>query len=140
MTSENLSRLQRNLIVAITLSASFLSVLMQFLLITAFPKIMVEFSINSTEVQWLTTSFMLTVAILIPITDFFIVKFKTRTLMISAISLFFTGTFIGLIAPSFPILIAGRIIQGMGSGIMIPLMQTILFLIYPKEKRGFAMG
>src|SRR5699024_1855602 len=124
----------------ITLSASFLSVLMQFLLITAFPKIMVEFSINSTEVQWLTTSFMLTVAILIPITAFFIDKFKTRTLMISAISLFFTGTFIGLIAPSFPILIAGRIIQGMGSGIMIPLMQTILFLIYPKEKRGFAMG
>src|SRR5690625_3016679 len=123
-----LSLFQKRLIVGVTLSASFLSVLTQFLLITAFPKIMVEFSINSTEVQWLTTSFMLTVAILIPITAFFIDKFKTRTLMISAISLFFTGTFIGLIAPSFPILIAGRIIQGMGSGIMIPLMQTILFL------------
>src|SRR5690625_2243026 len=121
MTSRSLTPLQRNLIVTITLSASFLSVLMMFLLITAFPKIMREFSINSTEVQWLTTGFMLTVAILIPITAYFIDTFKTRTVMISAMSLFFMGTFIGLIAPSFSILLIGRIIQGMGSGIMIPL-------------------
>jgi|SRR5690625_1036758 len=140
MTSVHLTTRQRNLIVMTTLSASFLSVLMQFLLITAFPKIMQEFKINSTEVQWLTTGFMLTIAILIPITAYFIDTFKTRTLMLSAMSLFFMGTFIGLIAPSFSILLIGRIIQGMGSGIMIPLMQTILFLIYPKEKRGYAMG
>lgn len=60
--------------------------------------------------------------------------------MLSAMSLFFVGTFIGMIAPSFPVLIAGRVIQGIGSGVMIPLMQTVLFLLYPKEKRGFAMG
>src|SRR5690625_5997024 len=84
MTSMNLTRIQRNLIVTITLSASFLSVLMQFLLITAFPKIMSEFNINSTEVQWLTTSFMLTVAILIPITAYFIDTCTTRALMIIA--------------------------------------------------------
>lgn len=140
MTSMNLTRIQRNLIVTITLSSSFLSVLMQFLLITAFPKIMSEFNINSTEVQWLTTTFMLTSAVLIPITAFFIDRFKTRTLMLGAMFLFLLGTFIGFLAPSFPILIIGRIIQGMGSGMMIPLMQTILFLIYPKEKRGYAMG
>src|SRR5690625_1584112 len=140
MTSNNLSKLQRNVIVILTLSASFLSVLMQFLLITAFPKIMSEFQVNSTEVQWLTTSFMLTSAILIPITAYFIDTFQTRTIMITAMSLFFIGTFIGLIAPSFPILLIGRIIQGIGSGIMIPLMQTILFLVYPKQRRGYAMG
>ncbi|HLS07518.1 DHA2 family efflux MFS transporter permease subunit [Lentibacillus sp.] len=140
MTSTNLSPLHRRLIVGTTLSASFLSVLTQFLLITAFPKIMIEFEINSSDVQWLTTSFMLTVAILIPITAYLIDRLKTRTLMMSAMTLFFTGTLISFVAPSFSILIAGRIIQGMGSGIMIPLMQTIMFLIYPKEKRGFAMG
>ncbi|MEW9677400.1 MDR family MFS transporter [Lentibacillus sp. L22] len=140
MASINLLHSHRLLIVAITLSASFLSVLTQFLLITAFPKIMKEFAVNSTEVQWLTTSFMLTVAILIPITAYFIDKFQTRTLMMSAMSLFLIGTVVGLFAPSFPVLIAGRIIQGMGSGVMIPLMQTVLFLLYPKEKRGFAMG
>lgn len=136
----NLSPLHRRLIVAITLSAAFLSVLTQFLLITAFPEIMNGFTINSTQVQWLTTSFMLTAAIFIPITAFFIDRFKTRTLMMGAMCLFFVGTFIGLMAPNFPVLITGRVVQGIGSGVMIPLMQTILFLLYPREKRGFAMG
>lgn len=128
------------MIVSITLSASFLAVLTQFLLITAFPKIMNEFSINSTEVQWLTTTYMVTIAIFIPITAYLIDTFRTRTLMLGAMTLYFIGTLIGLLAPSFAILIIGRIVQGMGSGIMIPLMQTILFLLFPKEKRGFAMG
>lgn len=140
MARENLTLLQRNTIVAITLAAAFLSVLTQFLLITAFPKIMSEFTVNSTEVQWLTTGYMLTIAILIPVTAYFIDTFRTRTIMLSAMTLFFIGTLIGLLAPSFSILLIGRIIQGMGSGMMIPLMQTILFLLFPREKRGFAMG
>jgi len=140
MTVDNLTTTQRRIIVALTLSSSFLSVLMMFLLITAYPRIMQEFTINSTEVQWLTTSFMLTVAVLIPITAYFIDTFTTRTVMISAMILFLTGTFIGFIAQSFPVLIIGRLIQGIGSGIMIPLMQTILYLIFPREKRGAAMG
>ncbi|MBB6450085.1 EmrB/QacA subfamily drug resistance transporter [Geomicrobium halophilum] len=140
MSSNNLSSLHRRLIVAIALSGSFLSVLTQFLLITAFPRIMVEFDVNASEVQWLTTSFMLTIAVLIPITAFLIDTFKTRTLMMSAMFLFFIGTLLGLFAPTFEILLAGRIFQGAGSGIMMPLMQTILLLIYPREKRGFAMG
>ncbi|MUV36944.1 putative MFS-type transporter YcnB [Lentibacillus sp. JNUCC-1] len=135
-----LSLFHRRLIVATALSASFLSVLTQFLLITAFPEIMKEFDVNSTEVQWLTTAYMLTIAVLIPVTAYLIDRFKTRTLMMSAMFLFFIGTLVGMLAPSFPVLIAGRVIQGMGSGIMIPLMQTVLFLMYPKEKRGFAMG
>lgn len=140
MTAVKLTRFHRRLIVGITLSASFLSVLTQFLLLTAYPEIMLEFEINSTEVQWLTTSFMLTIAILIPITAYFIDTFKTRTLMMSAMFLFFIGTLVGWVAPSFPVLLAGRMIQGMGSGIMIPLMQTMFFLMYPREKRGYAMG
>lgn len=131
---------QRRLIVAILLSASFLSVLTQFLLITAFPKIMQAFEIDSTQVQWVTTSFMITVAILIPITAYFIDTFKTRTLMMGALFFFLLGTLIGFIAQSFPVLLVGRVLQGVGSGIMIPLMQTVLFILYPREKRGYAMG
>lgn len=140
MTSMNLTRSQRNLIVTVTLSASFLTVLLQFLLITAFPKIMSEFNVNSTEVQWLTTSYMLTSAVLVPITAFLIDRFKTRTLMLGAMLFFLTGTVIGFLAPSFAILIVGRILQAIASGILMPLMQTILFLIYPRDKRGYAMG
>ncbi|MFD1606319.1 DHA2 family efflux MFS transporter permease subunit [Oceanobacillus luteolus] len=140
MTREFLSTTHRRLLVAIVLSSSFFSVLMQFLLITAFPKIMDEFEINASQVQWLTTSFMLAIAILIPMTAFLMDKFTTRTLMTSGMFLFFIGTLLGLFAPSFEVLLAGRIIQGMSSGIMMPLMQTVLFLVYPREKRGYAMG
>lgn len=140
MVARNITNAQRNIIVTITLSAAFLSVLMMFLLITAFPIIMREFSVNSTEVQWLTTGFMLTMTILIPITAYFIDTFKTRTVMISAMALFVIGTVISLFATTFPVLLLGRIFQGMGSGVMMPLMQTILYLIYPRERRGYAMG
>lgn len=140
MATYNLTNSQRNIIIGITLTASFLSVLMMFLLITAFPKIMEEFHVNSTQVQWLTTGFMLTMAILIPITAYFIDTFSTRAVMLSAMGLFVLGTFISLIANTFVVLLIGRIIQGMGSGIMMPLMQTILYLIFPREQRGYAMG
>lgn len=140
MATYNLTNSQRNIIIGITLTASFLSVLMMFLLITAFPKIMEEFHVNSTQVQWLTTGFMLTMAILIPVTAYFIDTFSTRAVMLSAMGLFVLGTFISLIANTFVVLLIGRIIQGMGSGIMMPLMQTILYLIFPREQRGYAMG
>ncbi|MBY7143864.1 DHA2 family efflux MFS transporter permease subunit [Virgibacillus sp. NKC19-3] len=140
MTQANLSLRHRRLIVAIALSASFLSVLTQFLLITAFPKIMAEFEINASEVQWLTIGYMLALAILIPMTAYLIDRFKTRTLMMGAMILFSLGTLLGLFSLSFEMLLAGRIIQGVGSGMMMPLMQTLLFLVYPREKRGYAMG
>src|SRR5699024_11046251 len=47
---------------------------------------------------------------------------------------------IALFAPSFSTLLIGRIVQGVGSGSMIPLMQAILFLVYPKDQRRYAMG
>jgi len=140
MAKEILSPVHRRLLVAIALAGSFLSVLTQFLLITAFPEIMAEFEINASQVQWLTTSFMLAIAILIPMTAYLIDKFKTRTLMIFAMLLFFAGTLLGLFSHSFEVLLVARIIQGISSGIMMPLMQTILFLVYPRKKRGYAMG
>lgn len=140
MTPTNISLKHRRLMVAISLSAAFLSVLTQFLLITAYPRIMTEFEINASEVQWLTTGYMLALAVFTPMSAYLIDKFKTRPLMISAMSLFVLGTILGFFASSFTVLLIGRIIQGVSSGIMMPLMQTLLFLVYPREKRGYAMG
>lgn len=83
---------------------------------------------------------MLVNGIMIPITAFLINRFTTRQLFFTAIGLFGIGTLISAIAPSFVVLLIGRILQAAGAGVMMPLMQTILFLIYPIEKRGAAMG
>lgn len=140
MARENIPLKDRRLIVSISLAAAFLSVLTQFLLITAYPRIMDEFAINASEVQWLTTGYMLALAVFTPMSAYLIDKYKTRPLMMSAMSLFILGTLLGLFAPSFSFLLVGRIIQGVSSGIMMPLMQTMLFLVYPRGRRGYAMG
>src|SRR5699024_12628379 len=101
------------------------------MLITAFPKIMIDFKVNSTQVQWLTTGYMITMDILIPITAFFIYRFKTRTLIMSAMLFYILGTTITLFSQSLSTLLKERIVQAIGSWIMIHLFQTILFLVYP---------
>ena len=130
----------RSVIVGILLAGAFVAILNQTLLITALPHIMNDFNIDANKAQWLTTSFMLTNGILIPITAFLIEKFTSRTLLISAMSIFTAGTIVGAFAPNFPVLLTARIIQAAGAGIMLPLMQTVFLTIFPMEMRGRAMG
>ncbi|WP_313894025.1 MDR family MFS transporter [Psychrobacillus sp.] len=139
MLSEKKS-FNRNLIVGILLSASFVTLLNQTLIIIAIPPIMNDFHINASQAQWLTTAFMLTNGILIPVTAFLIERFSSKHLLIAALSVFSIGTLIGAVAPSFSVLLVARIIQGMGAGIMMPLMQTVMLTLFPPEKRGSAMG
>ncbi|MGB7998704.1 MAG: DHA2 family efflux MFS transporter permease subunit [Anaerobacillus sp.] len=124
----------------VLLSGAFAAILNQTLLATALPHIMVDLNLEASTAQWLTSIFMLVNGVMIPITAFLIGKFTTRTLFLTAMGLFAVGTLICSIAPNFPILMVGRIVQASGAGIIIPLMQTILFLIFPVEKRGQAMG
>ncbi|MFC3526302.1 DHA2 family efflux MFS transporter permease subunit [Marinococcus halophilus] len=121
-------------------SINFLFLLNQFLLITAFPTIMQEFQVNATEVQWLTTAFLLTAAIMIPINGYFVDRFTLRFLVLVSLACFLVGTVAGILAPSFLLLVVARIIQAIGAGIMLPLAQTVLLLVYSSEKRGQAMG
>ena len=130
----------RTIIVSVLLAASFVALLNQTLLIVAIPPIMEEFKIVPNQAQWVTTAFMLTNGIMIPVTAFLIEKFSSKSLLIFAICIFSFGTFLGAISPSFAVLLVARIIQAMGAGILMPLMQTVLLTIYPPEKRGAAMG
>ncbi|MFD1040415.1 MDR family MFS transporter [Virgibacillus byunsanensis] len=127
-------------IVAVLLSGAFLAILNQTLLATAIPPIMEDLNLTENTAQWLTTIFMLVNGIMIPITAFLIETFTTRRLLITAMSLFAVGTLICAIAPNFFILMTGRVVQASGAGIMLPLMMTVFFLIFPIEKRGAAMG
>src|SRR5690625_5062479 len=127
-------------LVTVLLSAAFISILNQTLLGTALPPIMIDLNITENTVQWLQSIFMLVNGIMIPITAYLINRFSTRQLFLTAMGSFTLGTLICAIAPTFEFLMIGRIAQAAGAGIMMPLMQTIMFIIYPKEKRGTAMG
>lgn len=124
----------------VLLSGAFITILNQTLLATALPPIMKDLNISESTVQWLQSIFMLVNGIMIPITAFLIEKFTTRKLFMSAMGIFAVGTLVAALAPNFPFLLTGRILQGAGAGIMMPLLQTIMFLLFPIEQRGKAMG
>ncbi|KZM57814.1 MULTISPECIES: DHA2 family efflux MFS transporter permease subunit [Aeribacillus] len=124
----------------VLMSGAFVAILNQTLLGTALPHLMMDFKVDANTVQWLQSIFMLVNGIMIPITAFLIGRFTTRGLFLTAIGIFAVGTAICAIAPNFSVLMAGRVAQAAGAGIIMPLMQTILFLIFPVEKRGTAMG
>ncbi|QHS21753.1 multidrug efflux MFS transporter [Virgibacillus sp. MSP4-1] len=127
-------------IMIVLLSGAFVAILNQTLLATALPKIAADLELPYSVAQWLQSIFMLINGIMIPITAFLIGHFTTRRLFISALGSFAIGTIICSIAPNFAILMVGRIFQAAAAGIIMPLMQTILFLTFPRNKRGTAMG
>ncbi|MCD5324371.1 MULTISPECIES: DHA2 family efflux MFS transporter permease subunit [Pontibacillus] len=130
----------RTALVAVLLVSAFVAVLNQTLLNTALPSIMNSLDVTYSTAQWLMTGFMLVNGVMIPVTAFLIEKFTTRKLFFTAMGLFTLGTLIAALAPSFPVLLMGRLVQAGGAGIMMPLMQTVLLMVFPIEKRGAAMG
>src|SRR5690625_1914591 len=143
LQSENSSKLtekKRTILMDVLLSGAFAAILNQTLLATAIPHIMADLNLDADVAQWLQSVFMLVNGIMIPITAFLINKFSTRALFFTAMSLFGIGTLVCGISPNFSVLLTGRILQAAGAGIIMPLMQTILFLVYPRDQRGKAMG
>ncbi|WP_153462208.1 MULTISPECIES: DHA2 family efflux MFS transporter permease subunit [Sediminibacillus] len=124
----------------VLISGAFAAILNQTLLATALPHIMRDLDLNANTAQWLQSIFMLVNGIMIPVTAFLIERFTTRKLFFTAMGLFGLGTIICAFAPGFTTLMVGRVLQASGAGIIMPLMQTILFLIFPVERRGTAMG
>ena len=139
-TGENGNLNGRNLVIAILIIGAFISILNQTLLVTAVPVIMKDLDIPFSTAQWLTTGFFLVNGIMIPISAFLINKFTTRKLYMTAMILFTLGTIVAAVSTVFPMLLAGRILQASGAGIMMPLSQVILLQMFTVENRGKAMG
>ena len=125
---------------SVLLLGTFIAFLNETALTTALPTIIKELSLTVSNGQWLTTAFMLTSGIMVPMTAFLIKRFSTRGLFFLSMGLFTIGTVIGSIAPNFDTLLIARIIQAMGAGVILPLMQTVFLFIFPANERGTAMG
>ena len=127
-------------ILAILMIGAFIAMLNNTLLNIALPSIMKDLKVEASTVQWLATGFMLVNGILIPATAFLIQKYSVRQLFLAAMGLFTLGTILAGFAHVFPILLSGRMIQGAGSAILMPLLMNVMLVSFPVEKRGAAMG
>lgn len=130
----------RLMLVIVLLVGTFCTVLNQTILTTAFPTLMKAFDISTSTVQWLTTGFLMVNGIMIPVSAWLSTRFNTKWLYITAMIIFEIGTIMACTAPNYSFLLSGRLIQAVGVGISMPLLQNIMLSIFPPHKRGIAMG
>lgn len=96
--------------------------------------------VGPTTIQWLTTGYLLVLGILVPVSGMLLQWFSTRQLFTTSLIFSIAGTFVAALAPSFEILLVARVLQAVGTALLLPLMFNTILVIFPIEKRGAAMG
>ncbi|WP_374967607.1 DHA2 family efflux MFS transporter permease subunit [Lysinibacillus sp. RS5] len=119
---------------------AFIGLFSETALNMALTNIMTDFSILAPTAQWLTTGYLLTLGILVPVSSLLIQWFTTKQLVVTSLSFSILGTILAALAPNFFVLFISRIIQAVGTGILLPLMMNVILLIFPIHKRGTVMG
>jgi len=120
--------------------AAFIGLFSETALNMAFTNIMTEFSVESSDVQWLTTGYLLVLGILVPVSALLLQWFTTRQLFVTSLLFSIIGSIVAAIAPNFEILLFARVIQAIGTALLLPLMTNTILVIFPPNKRGAAMG
>jgi DHA2 family multidrug resistance protein len=121
-------------------SANFIAVLDMTIANVSLPNIAGGLGISSTQGTWVITSYSVAEAIIVPLTGWLAGRFGPVKLFTCAMLLF--GVFSGVCAMSgsLGMLVFGRIMQGLSGGLLMPLSQTLLLRIFPKEKANAAMA
>lgn len=112
----------------------------QLQLSSALPTIVKDFHISVTTGQWLTSVFQLVMGVMVPLTAYLTRRFTTRQIVITSMLVFTAGSILAWLGPTFVIVLLGRILEAIGTGVMWPVLQITVFSIYPLSRRGFAMG
>lgn len=127
-------------LIALLVGSAFVVILNETIMSVALPELMREFSVPATTAQWLTTVFLLTMAVVIPITGFLLTRFPLRRVFMAAMISFAAGTLLAALAPSFGVLVAARATQAVGTALMMPLLITTILNLVPADRRGRTMG
>lgn len=122
------------------LIAGFIGLFSETALNMALNSLITDFGINETTVQWLTTGYLLTLGILVPVSGLILQWFSTRQLFITSLIFSIIGTFIAALAPSFTVLMIARVIQAVGTALLLPLMFNTILVLIPPQNRGKIMG
>lgn len=135
-------KIPRKVIAAVVATGlmSFCGVIVETAMNISFPKLMAEFNVTTNVVQWMTSIYLLIVAIIVPLSALLKKSFPTKKIFLVANLLFISGVVIDGLAQNFPLLLLGRAIQGVGTGIALPLMFNIIMEQVPREKIGLMMG
>ena len=112
----------------------------QSVVTTGIAGIMADFHVSSTTAQWIYSSFLLVLGVMIPLSAFFMRRFKVKTIFMVSSLIFLIGAIVSFIAPNIEILVFSRVLQSIGAGILLPITQIVLFKVIPEEKWQVFMG
>ncbi|QUH03711.1 multidrug efflux MFS transporter [Saccharopolyspora erythraea] len=127
-------------LIAVLVVSAFVMILNETILSVALRDLTVDLDVSTATVQWLTSGFLVTMAVVIPTTGFLLERFTPRQVFLASLTLFSAGTLISALAPGFAVLLVGRLVQACGTAVMLPLLMTSVMRLVPAEKRGATMG
>ncbi len=131
---------QKVKMVAVLIFGAFIMMLTETFFNNALPTIINQYSVSQSIAQWVSTGYQLVTGLMIPLSAWFFHRFNTKHTFISLLLIFLLGSACGFLASNFWLLLLGRLIQAIAAGAMIPLIQNVVLVLYPQEKRGFIMG
>ncbi|MBM7643769.1 MFS transporter [Streptococcus loxodontisalivarius] len=139
MSSETTSKKTIWAIIATAL-LSFCGILSETSMNVTFSHLSEVFGLELGVLQWVTTAYLLAVAVTITTSATLKQNFKERHIFFASVAFFITGSLIAIASQQFGIMILGRVLQGMGTGVAMPLMFNIIAERIPRQKMGFYMG
>lgn len=128
------------LLIGVLVVSAFVMILNETILSVALRDLTVDLGVSTTTVQWLTSGFLLTMAVVIPTTGFLLERFTPRQVFLTSLTLFSLGTLLSGLAPGFGVLLVGRVVQACGTAVMLPLLMTSVMRLVPPQRRGATMG
>ena len=128
------------LIAVAVMAATFMEILDTSVANVSLPHIAGNLSATTEEATWVLTSYLVSNAIVLPITGWLGIYFGRRRLLVMCVGIFTAASILCGMAPTLPFLILARILQGIGGGAMQPIAQAVLLESFPPEKRGIAMA
>lgn len=128
------------IVIALLIGSAFTVILNETTMALALAQIKADLGVSASIGQWLTTGFMLTMAVVIPSTGFLINRLGTRKAFLLAMTLFNVGVLLAILAPGFGVLVAARVVQATGTAVMLPLLMTTIMTVVPPAIRGRVMG
>lgn len=126
--------------IAVLTFITFVGNFTQLQLSAALPTIVSDFGISVTTGQWLTSIFQLVMGVMVPLTAYLTRRFSTRQIVIASMAVFTLGSVFAWLGSSFVLVLIGRLLEAVGTGVMWPVLQITVFSIYPLSRRGMAMG
>ncbi|MDO5329161.1 MAG: DHA2 family efflux MFS transporter permease subunit [Coriobacteriia bacterium] len=127
-------------LVIIVFCSTFVAFFNQTTVNPALPSIMHDFSVNAPTAQWLFSGYTLALAIVIPVNAHLLEKYSVKRIIICALCIYSVGCFLTGLGDNFALVLIGRLIQGCGNGLLMPTTMAVCFYVFPKERRGIALG